>query len=80
MIGNFGGFFRFYFFIQNLEYFNYCRVSECSPSLKNVPQVVYYKKQVGDFGAIFVRNHPLAPGHIRHIRCRIAAQFRKHII
>ena len=29
---------------------------------KNVPQVVYYKKQVGDFGAIFVRKHPFAPG------------------
>ena len=29
---------------------------------KNVPQVVYYQKQMGDFGAIFVRKHPLAPG------------------
>ena len=27
-----------------------------------MPQVVYYKKQVGDLGAIFVRKHPLAPG------------------
>ena len=30
--------------------------------VKNVPQVAYYKKQVGDFWAIFVRKHPLAPG------------------
>ena len=29
---------------------------------KNVPQVVYYQKQVGDVGAIFVREHPLAAG------------------
>ena len=29
---------------------------------KNVLQVVYHQKQVGDFGAIFVRQHPLAPG------------------
>ena len=29
---------------------------------KNVPQVISYQKQVGDFGAIFVRKHPLAPG------------------
>ena len=29
---------------------------------KNGPQVVYYQKQVGDFGAIFVRKHPLDPG------------------
>ena len=25
---------------------------------KNVPQVVYYQKQVGDYGAIFVRKPP----------------------
>ena len=28
---------------------------------KNVPRVVYYQKQIGDFGAIFVRKHALAP-------------------
>ena len=35
---------------------------------KNVPRcMVYYQKQVGDFGDIFVRKHPLAPGlHCEH--------------
>ena len=27
---------------------------------ENVPQVVYYQKQVGDFGVIFVRKYSLA--------------------
>ena len=56
------GFYYFNLFIQNLEYLTYCRVSECTPELKDVPQVVSYQKQVGDFEAIFVRKHPLASG------------------
>ena len=30
--------------------------------VKNVPQVVYYQKQVVDFWAVFLREQPLAPG------------------
>ena len=57
------GVYCFICLMQNLEYLTYILLPgfRMSTQAKNVPQVVYYQKQVGDFGAIFVRKHPLAP-------------------
>ena len=58
---DFSDFFSFYFFPKPGIT---CLLpgSRMSTLAKNVPQMVYYQKQVRDVGAIFGRKHPLAPG------------------